>query len=164
MLTRTSFGLRAEQFVERLFQAARIRSCGSIFSADVLLNSAKTVDPRRYQTCNSQVKLNRCNASELLDRLYGVDHVIDLGEDVYVSVDTTVSPAAVAKKMRKALELSKLRSAVGIHQHFVVMVVGDIDNPNANVMAKSINDLWNALCEAANGPANRVRSFRLHIS
>lgn len=163
MLTAT-YGLRAETFMERLLHAARIRSAASDFLPETLLNTAKVVNPRRYQATNEHIRLNRAGSRELLDHLFGVDHVIDLGERIYVSVDTTVSPSAVAKKMAKGNGLSQLRAAVGIHQHIVLLVVGDFDTPNPEVLAKSIDQFWTLMCDAINGPANRVRFFRLHVS
>ena len=157
-------GEAAEQLLDGLFSLTGFSAAAPELTKERLLETAMRVDPRRYHAVSQHHKLARCSRDEILDYLYGVDHLIDVGEGLYVSVDTTANPNAVATKVSKAQSYSKLRAAVGIHQHFVVFVVGIITRPSAYVMADSINRFHDEMVEALNGPANRVRHFRLHVS
>ena len=144
--------------------AARIRNASLDFSSDSLLATAQRVDPRRYSRCMEKLRLHRCSSDQILDFVFGVDHVIDVGESVYAGIDLTVDPMRYASKVRKAQSLCKLRMHIGIEQFFVVLMVGDIYKINKEAIRRSTEDFWDALVDSFNGPVNRVHCFRFYIS
>jgi hypothetical protein len=147
-----------------LLHKARIRNASPDFSADNLRSVAQIINPRRYQQCNQHRVLSKCNADQLLDFVYGVDHVIDVGEGVYAGIDLTLNAAQLSKKVRQAHGLTKLRAAVGIRQFFVVHMVGDFQYPNQDVINCSMDAFWSALEDAFNGRPDQVCVFRFHVS
>jgi hypothetical protein len=150
--------------MQDILLAARIRNASPDFKADNLLAIAQKVNPRRYEQCNEKLRLHRCSADQILDSVYGVDHVIDVGERVYAGIDLTLNAAGVASKVSKAQHLTKMRAHVGIRQFFVVQMVGDWNDPDPAVVRKSTDAFWDALCDAFNGPADRVHAIRFHVS
>jgi len=147
-----------------LLHKARIRNASPDFSADNLRSVAQIINPRRYQQCDKHRILSKCNADQLLDFVYGVDHVIDVGEGIYAGIDLTLNAAQLSRKVSKAGQLTKLRAAVGIRQFFVVHMVGDFQYPNQEVIDRSMNAFWDALEDAFNGRPDQVRVFCFHVS
>lgn len=164
MLQLQSAGLRAEYCMQDILHAARIRNASPDFKADTLRAVAQRVNSKRYDLCNEKLRLHRCSADQILDFVYGVDHVIDVGERVYAGVDLTLNAAGVANKVSKAQQLTKLRAHIGIRQFFVVHMVGDWSDPDPAVVRKSTDAFWDALCDAFNGPADRVHVIRFYVS
>jgi hypothetical protein len=164
MLQLQSAGLRAEYCMQDILHAARIRNASPDFNADTLRAVAQRVNPKRYDLCNQKLRLHRCSADQILDFVYGVDHVIDVGERVYAGVDLTLNAAALADKVNKAQQLTKMRAYIGIRQFIVVHMVGDWNNPDPAIVRKSTDAFWDALCDAFNGPADRVHVVRFHVS
>ena len=157
-------GPAAEKLLDQLFFCADFPNAISSLSKEMLIETSKRLAPKRYQTVNEIHNLKRCSANEILDFLYGIDHLIDVGENTLISIDTTADPKAVASKVGKAQNLSRLCAAIGVQQHFVVFVAGLIMNPDAEVMAVSVNNFWDEMVDALNGPSHRVRSHRLYVS
>lgn len=157
-------GPAAEKLLNQLFFLADFPDAVSSLSKEMLLQAANRIAPKRYQLVNDYHNLKHCSSKEILDFLYGVDHLIDVGEDTLISIDTTADPKVVASKISKAQSLSRLRASIGIQQHFIVFVAGLIMKPAAEVMAVSVNNFWEEMIDALNGPPYRVRSFRLHVS
>lgn len=147
-----------------VLRKARIRNASPDFNANNLRSVAQLVAPARYTACNKHLRLDRCGAEQLLDCLYGVDHVIDVGEGVYAGIDLTLNAAQLSSKVSKATSLTKLRAAVGIRQFFVVQMIGDFQNPEPAVVSKSIDSFWEALEDAFNGKPDQVRVVRFHVS
>ena len=164
MLQLQSAGLRAEYCMQDILHAARIRNASPDFKVDNLVAVAQRVNPKRYDLCNQKLRLHRCSADQILDFVYGVDHVIDVGERVYAGIDLTLNAAGVANKVSKAQQLTKMRAHIGIRQFVVVHMVGDWNNPDPAVVRKSTDALWDALCDAFNGPADRVHVIRFYVS
>ena len=125
MLQLQSSGIRAEYCMQDILHAARIRNASPDFNADTLRSVAQRVNPKRYELCNQKLRLHRCSADQILDFVYGVDHVIDVGERVYAGIDLTLDSAGVANKVSKAQRMTKMRAHIGIRQFFVVQMVGD---------------------------------------
>ena len=163
MLQVQAAGVRAENCMADLLQKARIRNASPDFDADNLRIVAQMIDSKRYAKCDKHRILAKCDAAQLLDFVYEVDHVIDVGENIYVGIDLTLDPFSVSSKIRKAMDLRQLRESIGIHDHFVVHMVGDFQCPNPEVVKQSIEDFWQAMAEAINSPAS-VHCFRFHVS
>ena len=157
-------GLRAENLMQGILRAARICNASPDFRADTLRAVAQRVNPRRYGLCNKRLRLHRCSADQILDFVYGVDHVIDVGERVYAGIDLTLNDFAVANKVSKAQKLTKMRAHIGIRQFFVVHMVGDWSDPDPAVIRQSTDEFWESLCDAFNGPSDRVHAFRFYVS
>ena len=133
-------GLRAEHLMQGILHAARICNASPDFRADTLRAVAQRVNPRRYGLCNKRLRLHRCSADQILDFVYGVDHVIDVGERVYAGIDLTLNDFAVADKVSKAQKLTKMRAHIGIRQFFVVHMLGDWADPDPAVIRQSTDE------------------------
>lgn len=164
MLQLQSAGLRAEYCMQDILHAARIRNASPDFDADSLRAIAQRVNPKRYDLCNEKLRLHRCSADQILDFVYGVDHVIDVGERVYAGIDLTLNAAGVANKVSKAQQLTKLRAHIGIRHFIVTHMVGDWQDPDPAAIRRSTDSFWDALCDAFNGPPDRVHVMRFHVS
>lgn len=164
MLSVPTTGVRAENCMAVLLHKARIRNASPDFNADNLRSVAQIINPKRYEQCNKHRILRKCNTDQLLDFVYGVDHVIDVGENIYAGIDLTLNAAQVSSKVSKAEQLTKLRAAIGIRQFFVVHMVGDFQYPDTQVIQRSTDELWDAMEYAFNGKPDRVRSLCFHVS
>ena len=157
-------GLRAENLMQGILHAARICNASPNFHADTLRAVAQRVNPKRYELCNKKLRLHRCSSDQILDFVYGVDHVIDVGERVYAGIDLTLNAAGIANKISKARQLTKMRAHIGIRQFIVVHMVGDWSDPDPAVIRQSTDEFWESLCDAFNGPADRVHSIQFRVS
>jgi hypothetical protein len=164
MLPLLSEGLRAERVVHRALQMAHIRTAASDFTTAQLRLIAKTLCPKRLARVAEFHHISKLTPAELLDYVFGVDLVVDMGEQVYAGIDTTLAANEVAAKVHKAMGLTKLRAKAGIRQFFVVHIVGDALNPDPSVLATSVESLWSDICEAFNGKPDRVGVIRFHVS
>lgn len=164
MLQLQSAGLRAEYCMQDILHAAKIRNASPDFNADTLRVVAQRVNAKRYDLCNEKLRLHRCSADQILDFVYGIDHVIDVGERVYAGIDLTLNAAGLAPKVSKAQQLTKMRAHIGVRHFFVVHMVGNWNDPDPAVIRKSTDEFWDALCDAFNGPADRVHVFTFHVS
>jgi hypothetical protein len=164
MLTVPTTGIRAENCMAALLRKARIRNASPDFNADNLRAVAQIIAPRRYEQCNKHRILRKCNVDQLLDFVYGVDHVVDVGEGVYAGIDLTLNAAQISQKVSKAGSLTKLRAAAGIRQFFVVHMVGDFRYPNNETIQTSTDAFWDAMENAFNGKADQVHIFHFHVS
>ena len=157
-------GLRAEYLMQDILNAARICNALPDFDADTLRVVAQRVNPKRYDLCNEKLRLHRCSADQILDFVYGVDHVIDVGERVYAGIDLTLNASGIAKKVSKARKLTQMRAHIGIRQFIIVHMVGDWSNPDRDVIRKSTDEFWGELCDAFNGPVDHVHIFNFYVS
>ena len=57
-----------------------------------------------------------------------------------------------------------MRTHIGIRQFFVVHMVGDWSDPDPAVIRQSTDEFWESLCDAFNGPADRVHSIQFRVS
>ena len=124
-------GLRAENLMQGILHAARICNASPNFHAETLRAVAQRVNPKRYELCNKKLRLHRCSSDQILDFVYGVDHVIDVGERVYAGIDLTLNAAGIANKVSKARQLTKMRAHIGIRQFIVVRWNGGCSSDKA---------------------------------
>jgi len=82
MLQSLPAGLQAENCMQKILRKARIRNASVDFNAENLRAVAQLANPSRYIACNKKLYLKQCSADQILDFVYGVDHVIDVGENV----------------------------------------------------------------------------------
>jgi hypothetical protein len=164
MLSVPTTGVRAETCMAVMLRQARIRNASPDFNANNLRSVAQVINPVRYAKCNKHRILSKCDASQLLDFVYGVDHVVDVGEGVYAGIDLTLDASKLSQKISKAQSLSKLRAAIGIRQFFVVQMIGDFQYQNKEVVRQSIDMLWQVMEETFNGRADQVKLIRFHVS
>lgn len=164
MLTITSPGIRAEGVFRHCLRRARIEQVEGRFEPRLLVGNALSYGERRLQQVLKHRNIGRMSAAQLLDHIYGLDHVIDVGENVLVGIDITLDHTKLADKVRKASDLRKLTSRIGIRSVWVVHLVGDINNPDPEVIDASINSFWEALEDRLNNGGSSVHSFRFHIS
>ncbi len=164
MLSVPTTGVRAENCMAVMLHKARIRNASPDFNADNLRSVAQIVDPIRYAKCDKHIVLHKCKADQILDCVYGVDHVIDMGESVYVGIDLTLDASKVSSKVSKAQSLTKLRAAVGIRQFFVVHMIGDLRYPNQATIQQSMDSLWDAMEASLNGRPDQTRALRFYVS
>ena len=147
MLPLLSYGIKAERLMKNIFNVYRIRNASSDFDADFLLNTAQLVDPVRYKKCMSIHKLgaHAYSPEQILDYLYGLDFVIDVGSDQYVGLDFTVNAAKVPAKLSKCHSLSRMSKSININHSIVILIVGDLDNPDPTVIQSSTKSLMRDL-------------------
>jgi hypothetical protein len=164
MLTIASPGIRAEGVFRRCLRRARIEQVEARFEPRFLVGTALSYGDRRLQQVLKHHNVGCMTAAQLLDHVYGLDHVIDVGEGVLVGIDITLNHAKLADKVRKAADLRKLTSKIGIQAVCVIHLVGDIDHPDTDVIDASIESFWDELTDRLNGNGSSVSCFRFHIS
>lgn len=164
MLTLPSVGIRAEGVFRHCLHRARIEQVEHRFEPRLLLGNALSYGNRRLQQVLKHRNIGNAGAVAILDHVYGLDHVIDVGENVLVGIDITLDATKVAPKVCKASDLRKLTSNIGIHAVYVIHLVGSIDSPDFDVVDQSIEQFWELMVEHFNGSHSSVHSFRFHVS
>jgi hypothetical protein len=134
------------------------------FEPRFLIGTALSYGDRRLQQVLKHHNVGRMTAAQLLDHVYGLDHVIDVGEGVLVGIDITLDHSKLAGKVRKASDLRKLTSRIGIRSVCVIHLVGDIDHPDTDVIDASIERFWDELTDHLNSGVSSVHSFRFYVS
>lgn len=164
MLTLPSTGLRAESVFRRCLQQARIQQVEDSFSVKLLIGNALTHGQRRLQSVLKHRNLGKDTPASVLDHVYGLDHVIDIGDGVLVGIDLTLDASKLADKLRKAQSLRRLTSSIGIAAVYVIHLVGDIDAADQAVVDASIEAFWSQMVDDFNESKTGVRTFRFHVS
>ena len=161
-----SYGLQLEATFKSILRAAGIRQAESDFNAQALLLDAQRINPSRLATCAKHFDAGKATADQLLDWVYGIDHLIDVAgeEKVYAAIDLTANSSAVGSKMSKALQHRSMWSELGVCQFFVVHVDGDPADLTKAGAAAVIEQLWAQMEEAFNGPSGRVHVIRLQFA
>ena len=164
MLTAT-YGVRLEGFFKRVLKAAGIRQAESDFNAQALLLDAHRINPNRVARVNEFRMINKASADEILDWVYGIDHLIDVaaGDKVYAAIDLTANAAKVADKVTKAQSMRDMWAGLGVQQFFVVHLDGDPEDLTAAGRDAMLDALWVGMEKAFNAPAGRVHVIRLTI-
>ena len=164
MLTLPSVGIRAEGVFRRCLRRARIEQVEHRFEPRLLIGNALTHGSRRLQQVLKHRNVGKAGAAEILDHVYGLDHVIDVGDGVLIGIDITLDATKVASKVRKASDLRNLSSRIGIHSVYIVQLVGDVTDPDFTVVDQSIEQFWELLADHLNSSRSAVHSCRFHIS
>ena len=166
MLAPLSYGLQLEATFKSILRSAGIRQAESDFNATALLLDAQRINPSRLASCSKHFDASKATAAELLDWVYGIDHLIDVNgtDHIYAAIDLTANKSAVPQKMAKALQHRSMWAELGVTQFFVVHVDGDpADLTKAGAVAV-IEQLWTEMETAFNGPTGRVHSIRLKLA
>jgi hypothetical protein len=148
----------------RCLRQARIQQVESSFSVNLLVGNALTHGQHRLQAVLNHRNLGKATAAGVLDHVYGLDHVIDIGDGVLVGIDLTLDASKLADKLRKARSLRKLTAPIGIAFVYVIHMVGDVTAPSQHVIDASIEAFWAQLTDDFNESKTGVRTFRFHIS
>lgn len=164
MLVLPSTGLRAESVFRRCLRQARIQQVEDSFSVKLLIGNALAHGQRRLQSVLSHRNLGKDTPASVLDHVYGLDHVIDVGDGVLVGIDLTLDATKLADKIRKAQSLRKLTAPIGIAAVYVIHLVGGIDAPDQAVVNQSIEAFWSQMVDDFNESKTGVRTFRFHVS
>ena len=161
-----SFGLQVEATFKSILRAAGIRQAEGDFTAQSLLLDAQRINARRLASCAKHFDPAKADAAQLLDWVYGIDHLIDVNgtDKVYAAIDLTVNRSAVAQKMSKALQHRSMWSELGVEQFFVVHVVGDPSDMTKEGAAALIDQLWDQMAAAFNGPSGRIHKITLNFA
>lgn len=164
MLTIPTYGIQLETTFKRIIQAAGIRQAEGDFTAASLLMDAKRIDPKRVARVNEFRVLNKCTADQILDFVYGIDHLIDVNggaDPVYAAIDLTANGSKVNEKELKAQRLRPMWAGLGVEQFFIVHVTGDPADLTKPGAAALIEKLWADMEAAFNGPSGRVHVIHL---
>ena len=166
MLTLDSYGVQVENLFRRILKAAGIRQAEGDFTTESLLLDAQRINPARLAKANEHRYLNRSSAAEILDWVYGIDHLIDLSgcDQIYAAIDLTLNGSKVNAKELKAQRLRPMWQGLGVCQFFVVHIEGDVADLTKAGAAELIEKLWAGMEEALNGPEFRVHTIRLRIA
>ena len=166
MLTLPSYGVQLENTFKRILRAAGIRQAEGDFSAPSLLLDANRIDPKRVARVNEFRLLNKCSAAEVLDFVYGIDHLIDVNgtDHIYAAIDLTANGSKVNEKQLKAQRLRPMWQGLGVQQFFIVHIEGDVADLTKPGAAALIEKLWADMEQAFNGPAGRVHTITLTLS
>ena len=161
-----SYGLQLEATFKSILHSAGIRQAEGDFSAQSLLLDANRINSSRVARVNEFRLLNRSTAEQILDWVYGIDHLIDVNgtDKVYAAIDLTANKAAVAQKMAKALQHRPMWSELGVEQFFVIHVDGDPADLTKGGAIALIDKLWVEMEAAFNGPFGRVHKIALTIA
>ena len=161
-----SYGLQLEATFKSILRSAGIRQAESDFNAQALLLDAQRIDARRLASCAKHFDATKATTEQLLDWVYGIDHLIDVSgnEQVYAAIDLTANKSAVGQKMSKALGHRAMWSELGVTQFFVVHVEGDPADLTKAGAAAVIEQLWADMEAAFNGPTGRVHKITLALS
>ena len=165
MLT-TTYGLQLEATFRKILKAAGIRQAESDFSADALRLDAQRINPQRLARCAEFFSTRKASAPELLDKVFGIDHLIDVsGTDrVYAAIDMTANSSKVNAKELKAQRFRDMWTGLGVSQFFVVHVIGDPADLTKPGAAALIEKLWADMERAFNGPEGRVHTITLRLA
>ena len=166
MLTTSTYGLQLEATFKQILHSAGIRQAESDFNAQSLLLDAQRINAQRLASCSKHFNPSKATAKQLLDWVYGIDHLIDVNgtDQIYAAIDLTANKSAVPQKMSKALGHRPMWSALGVTQFFVVHVDGDPADLTKAGVAAVIEQLWTEMEAAFNGPTGRVHVIRLSFS
>ena len=167
MLTIPTYGIQLEHTFKRILKAAGIRQAECDFNAAALLLDANRIDAQRVATANRHRLLNKATAEQLLDWVYGIDHLIDVNggaEPVYAAIDLTANGSKVNQKELKAQRLRPMWQGLGVEQFFVVHVTGDPADLTKAGATALIDKLWAQMEAAFNGPTGRVHIITLKIA
>ena len=165
-LTIPTYGIQLEHTFKRILKAAGIRQAEGDFNAAALLLDANRIDAQRVATANRHRLLNKATAEQLLDWVYGIDHLIDVNggaEPVYAAIDLTANGSKVNQKELKAQRLRPMWQGLGVEQFFIVHVTGDPADLTKAGATALIDKLWAHMEAAFNGPTGRVHVIRLTI-
>ena len=165
-LTIPTYGIQLEHTFKRILKAAGIRQAEGDFNAAALLLDANRIDAQRVATANRHRLLNKATAEQLLDWVYGIDHLIDVNggaEPVYAAIDLTANGSKVNQKELKAQRLRPMWQGLGVEQFFIVHVTGDPADLTKAGATALIDKLWAQMEAAFNGPTGRVHVIRLTI-
>ena len=165
MLT-TTYGLQLEATFRQILKSAGIRQAESDFTAQSLLLDAHRINSDRVARVNEFRMLNKASAPDILDWVYGIDHLIDVNgtDHVYAAIDLTANRSKVGEKMSKALAHRPMWSALGVEQFFVVQINGDPSDLTRQGAAAVIEQLWADMEAAFNGPSGRVHKIVLNFA
>lgn len=163
MLTIPTYGIQLENTFKRILRSAGIRQAEGDFTAASLLMDAHRINPGRVARVNEFRVLNKCTADQILDFVYGIDHLIDVNgtDQIYAAIDLTANAAKVNEKQLKAQRLRPMWAGLGVEQFFIVHADGDhadLTKPGAAVL---IEKLWADMEAAFNGPSGRVHVIHL---
>ena len=73
-----SYGLQLEATFKSILRAAGIRQAEGDFNAQALLLDAQRINAQRLATCSKHFDASKATAEQLLDWVYGIDHLIDV--------------------------------------------------------------------------------------
>jgi hypothetical protein len=166
MLTIPSYGLQLEATFKRILRAAGIRQAEGDFTAAALLFDANRINPQRVARVNEFRFVNKATAEQLLDWVYGIDHLIDVNggaDPVYAAIDLTANGSKVNAKQLKAQGLRDMWQGLGVEQFFIVHIDGDMADLTKPGAAALIEKLWADMEAAFNGPRGRVHVITLKI-
>jgi hypothetical protein len=164
MLTIPTYGIQLETTFRRILKAAGIRQAEGDFNATALLLDAQRLDAKRLARCAQHFNPAKSTAADLLDKVFGIDHLIDVNggaEPVYAAIDLTANGSKVNAKQLKAQSLRPMWQGLGVSQFFIVEVVGDPADLSKAGAAALIDKLWADMESAFNGPEGRVHIIRL---
>ena len=166
MLTIPTYGIQLENTFKRILRAAGIRQAEGDFTAASLLMDARRINPGRVARVNEFRVLNKCTADQILDFVYGIDHLIDVNgtDQIYAAIDLTANAAKVNEKQLKAQRLRPMWTGLGVEQFFIVHVDGDPADLTKPGAAALIEKLWADMEAAFNGPSGRVHVITLKIA
>jgi len=166
MLTVPSYGVQLEATFKRILRAAGIRQAESDFTAASLLLDAHRIDPGRVARVNEFRLLNKASAAEILDWVYGIDHLIDVNgtDHIYAAIDLTANGSKVNEKQLKAQRLRPMWAGLGVEQFFIVHVDGDPADLTKAGAAALIEKLWAEMERAFNGKRHGVHVIRLTLA
>ena len=162
----TTYGLQLEATFKQILRSAGIRQAESDFTAQSLLLDAQRINARRLATCSKHFNPAKATAAELLDWVYGIDHLIDVNgtDQIYAAIDLTANASKVGQKLSKALQHKPMWSALGVNQFFVVQINGDPADLTREGVAAVIDQLWADMEAAFNGPSGRVHKIVLNFA
>ena len=166
-LTIPTYGIQLEHTFKRILKAAGIRQAEGDFNAAALLLDANRIDAQRVATANRHRLLNKATAEQLLDWVYGIDHLIDVNggaEPVYAAIDLTANGSKVNQKELKAQRLRPMWQGLGVEQFFIVHVTGDPADLTKAGATALIDKLWAQMEAAFNGPTGRVHTITLKVA
>jgi hypothetical protein len=165
MLTIPTYGIQLEQTFKRILKAAGIRQAEGDFTAASLLMDANRINPGRVARVNEFRVLNKCTADQILDFVYGIDHLVDVNgtDQIYAAIDLTANAAKVNEKQLKAQRLRPMWAGLGVEQFFIVHVDGDPADLTKPGAAALIEKLWADMEAAFNGPSGRVHVIHLTL-
>jgi hypothetical protein len=166
MLTLPTYGLQLETTFKRILKAAGIRQAEGDFNAPALLLDATRIDAQRVAAANKHRLLHKATAEQLLDWVYGIDHLIDVNggaEPVYAAIDLTANGGKANAKELKAQRLRPMWQGLGVEQFFIVHVDGDLASLAKAGTAALIDKLWADMEKAFNGPTGRVHVIHLQV-
>lgn len=162
----TTYGLQLEATFKSILRAAGIRQAEGDFTAQSLLLDAHRINATRVARVNEFRFLNKASAPEILDWVYGIDHLIDVNgtDQIYAAIDLTANASKVGSKLSKALQHKPMWSALGVEQFFVVQINGDPADLTKAGVAAVIDQLWSDMEAAFNGPSGRVHKIVLNFA